>query len=109
MRSRFDGGAIVEQEAVARVLMFAKRIHLRLDVRVRAHEIAFKDTWGRSFTRYEGAWRLERQGTGTIVRYELEATPAFDVPAFLLTRLLRRDAREMIERLRAEIGRQRAR
>jgi len=37
------------------------------------------------------------------VRYELTAKPSFDVPAFLLKRLLQRDAREMIRRLQNEM------
>jgi carbon monoxide dehydrogenase subunit G len=104
VRSRFADGAVVEQESVAHVLMFAKRVHVLLDVHVHDNLIRFKDACGRSFARYEGAWRLERRGAVTVVQYDLEAQPAFDVPAFLLTRLLKRDARAMIERLRTEIA-----
>jgi hypothetical protein len=39
----------------------------------------------------------------TRISYRLTATPRFDVPNWLLSRLLKRDAVEMIERLRAEI------
>jgi Polyketide cyclase / dehydrase and lipid transport len=74
-------------------------------VQADANAIRFRDCSGRSFSRYEGAWRLERQDGRTVVRYDLTAQPSFDVPAFLLTRLLRRDAKQMIERLRLEIAR----
>ena len=42
---------------------------------------------------------------GTRITYELSAKPAFSVPEFVLTRLLRRDATQMIDRLRQEISR----
>jgi len=38
------------------------------------------------------------------VTYELSAKPSFDVPEFLLKRLLKRDASQMIERLKAEVA-----
>ena len=44
----------------------------------------------------------ERSGTDLI--YELTAKPAFNVPGMVLRRLLDRDAREMIDGLRAEIA-----
>lgn len=40
----------------------------------------------------------------TLVTYELTAQPTFDVPEFLLKRVLKRDAAEMIERLQREIA-----
>jgi hypothetical protein len=41
---------------------------------------------------------------GTKISYRLTATPRFDVPNWLLSRLLKRDAVDMIARLRAEIA-----
>jgi ribosome-associated toxin RatA of RatAB toxin-antitoxin module len=94
---------VVEQEATARVLFFSKTIHLKLLIRATPDTIAFKDACGRSFHRYEGAWTLREHEGRAIVRYELTAQPAFDVPGFILTRLLKRDADRMIARLRAEM------
>jgi hypothetical protein len=37
------------------------------------------------------------------VTYELSAQPSFDVPDFVLKRLLKRDAGQMIQRLKTEI------
>jgi hypothetical protein len=54
--------------------------------------------------KYEGAWRLAQVDGRTEITYELAARPNFDVPQFLLTRLLKRDARQMIERLRGEMA-----
>jgi ribosome-associated toxin RatA of RatAB toxin-antitoxin module len=100
---RADDGAVVEQEAVARFLMFSRRIHLVLEVQEAPGTIRFRDRHGESFELYEGLWTIsERDGT-TVVTYELSAKPSFDVPEFLLKRLLKRDASEMIERLKTEI------
>ena len=96
--------ALVEQEAVSRMMMFSKRIHLLLEVHESGENIHFRDVAGRSFSSYEGAWRLTRENGRTIVSYELRADPSFEVPEFLLKRLLKRDARTMIERLRGEMA-----
>jgi carbon monoxide dehydrogenase subunit G len=101
---RRDDRAVVEQEAVARFLMFSKRVNLVLEVEEAPLMIIFRDRCGQSFERYEGAWSMAEKGRDTHVTYRLTAKPAFDVPAWLLSRLLKRDATEMIERLRAEIA-----
>lgn len=100
---RSDAGLVVEQEAAATFLMFSKRIHLVLDVNEDRGLIRFRDRCKKSFEQYEGAWRLSATGGGTTVLYELAAKPAFDVPAFVLKRLFKRDAAAMIDRLQKEI------
>jgi len=95
---------LVQQEAVARMMMFSKRVHLLLEVHEAPGSIRFRDRAGKSFTHYEGAWRIRERPGGAEIVYRLHARPAFDVPEFLLKRLLRRDANEMIGRLRAEIA-----
>lgn len=100
---RSGSGLVVEQEAAATFLMFRKRIHLVLDVSAGDDSIRFRDRCGSSFAQYQGAWRLRRRGESTTVAYELTATPSFEVPAFVLKRLLKRDAAAMIGRLQAEI------
>jgi len=101
---RQDDRAVVEQEAVARFLMFSKRVHLVLEVQEAPMTIEFRDRCGQSFERYEGAWAMADIHGGTKISYRLTATPRFDVPNWLLSRLLKRDAVDMIERLRAEIA-----
>jgi hypothetical protein len=100
---RGDDLVTIEQEAVARFLMFSKRVHLVLEVEERPDTLRFRDRCGRSFARYEGVWKIAEREGRTLVTYELSAKPSFDVPAFVLTRLLKRDATRMIERLKAEI------
>lgn len=94
----------VEQEADAKFLTFSKRIHLLLDIDEAPHSLQFKDKSGKSFVRYEGSWRLNTERGRTVIRYVLVAKPAFSVPEFILSRLLRRDSGRMIEALQAEIA-----
>lgn len=101
--SRTDGGLVVEQEATAKFMMFSKRVHLVLEVSEDGNTIRFRDRCGRSFKTYEGAWILTQTNAATTVAYRLSAKPSFEVPGFVLKRLLKRDAAAMIDRLKAEI------
>lgn len=96
---------VVEQEAVSSVMMFSKRVHLRLAVERSGQGLRFQDELGTSFHRYVGRWDLSEANGHTVVDYGLSADPAFSVPGFLIRRLLSRDATEMIERLRGEMSR----
>ncbi|MBY0493409.1 MAG: SRPBCC family protein [Cyanobacteria bacterium] len=102
--SRTQAGVVIEQEATAKFMMFSKKVHLLLDVSENGGTIRFRDRCGKSFAIYEGAWRLTGTRGSTTVTYELSAQPKFEVPAFVLRRLLRRDAVLMIDRLIAEIA-----
>jgi hypothetical protein len=86
-------------------MMFSRRIHLVLEIQEEQGAIRFRDRCGESFSRYEGACTIVERDGATTITYELSAKPSFDVPDFLLARLLKRDARQMIDRLRAEIAR----
>jgi carbon monoxide dehydrogenase subunit G len=97
--------AVVEQEAVARFLMFSRRVHLVLEVQEAGMTIRFRDRCGTSFRHYAGAWTLVEQARQTTITYELTAAPSFDVPEFLLKRLLKRDADRMIDLLKSAIAR----
>jgi len=104
VRERSERRAVVEQEAVSRMMMFSKKVHLMLEITEEGHVIRFRDRCGRSFEQYEGAWRITARGTGSEITYELTAKPSFDVPEFILKRLLKRDSTRTIERLAAEIA-----
>jgi len=95
---------VVEQEAVAKLAMFSRRIHLLLEVRQEGGEILFRDRCGRSFRTYEGVWRVTPNGETAVIEYELAADPAFAVPGWVLKRMLQRDAKQMIEHLQTEIA-----
>jgi carbon monoxide dehydrogenase subunit G len=101
---RTGSTAVVEQEAVSRFMLFSKRVHLVLDVQEDAGSIRFRDRCGSSFVSYEGAWLISEHDSLTVVDYQLSARPSFDVPAFVLKRLLKRDAAQLIDRIKAEIA-----
>jgi len=103
VRERGTGWAVVEQEASSGLMMFSKRVHLVLEIREQPAALLFRDRCGRSFARYEGAWRLSQQDGQTVIDYELTAQPSFDVPGWMLKRVVRRDSAELIERLQREI------
>jgi ribosome-associated toxin RatA of RatAB toxin-antitoxin module len=106
---RGDGHVIVEQTSVVHVLMFSKRVQLLLDIQETHREIRFQDRCGTSFERYAGAWKIIEEDGGTAITYELVSKPTFAVPGSLLKRLFKRDARTMIEGLRAEMAARAAR
>jgi carbon monoxide dehydrogenase subunit G len=101
---RTSSHTVVEQEAVSSIMMFSKRVHLVLEIYEQADALLFHDRCGRSFARYEGAWRVSAENGRTTVTYELTADPSFDIPAFVIKRLLRRDSAQMIGRLQLEIA-----
>jgi carbon monoxide dehydrogenase subunit G len=101
---RVNGRTIVEQEAVSRVMLFSKRMHLVLEINEGADTLRFNDRCGRSFVRYEGAWRVYDRNGLTEILYDLVAQPSFDVPEFVLKRVLKRNSEQMIEQLRREIA-----
>jgi ribosome-associated toxin RatA of RatAB toxin-antitoxin module len=101
---RTEGRILVEQEAMSRFMMFSKKVHLLLEVTQDDSSLRFVDRCGKSFTTYQGTWRAITSGGRTTVTYELTAKPAFDVPEFILKRLLKRDSVQMIDRLQREIA-----
>ena len=101
---RENGRVVVEQQAVSRLMMFSKRLHLVLDIEEGAGTLTFSDRCRRSFARYEGEWRLSERNGRTLIIYELLAQPTFDVPEFVLRRVLKRDSRELIARVKREIA-----
>jgi carbon monoxide dehydrogenase subunit G len=101
---RSPGRLLVEQEAVSRLLLFSKKVHLVLEVTEEDNVIRFVDRSGKSFTSYRGSWHAQSVAHGTRITYALEADPAFEVPEFILRRLLRRDSAQMIGALQDEIA-----
>ncbi|MGH9308441.1 MAG: SRPBCC family protein, partial [Vicinamibacterales bacterium] len=101
---RTDGQAVVEQEANPRFMMFSRRVHLVLEVVEEPSAIRFRDRCGKSFSQYEGSWQVREERNGATITYQLSAKPSFAVPEFVLKRLLKRDAVQMIARLRGAIA-----
>jgi ribosome-associated toxin RatA of RatAB toxin-antitoxin module len=105
VRERTAERVLLEQEAVAKLMFFSKRVHLLLEVQETPGTIRFKDVSHKSFELYDGGWTLTVQGDRTVIGYRLSAKPSFSVPEFVLTRLLKRDSIRMIEGLQAEMAR----
>ena len=95
---------LVEQEAVSQFMLFSKTVHLLLEVTEEGDAIRFTDKSGKSFESYQGSWTAVQKSGGTTITYELRAKPGFDVPEFILKRLLKRDSGLMINRLRGEFA-----
>ena len=100
---RTPGGMMVEQQAVSKFMLFSKRVHLLLDVRQDEGTIRFSDHCGKSFSAYTGSWMVTQHDSLTMVDYQLSAKPTFEVPGFVLKRLLKQDSALLIERIKAEI------
>ena len=101
---RTEGRVVVEQEGISRFMLFSKRVHLVLEITEGPDSVRFRDRCGRSFSHYEGQWRVVARDGGTDIVYELRADPSFSVPETILKRLLRRDSGRMIESLREEMA-----
>jgi carbon monoxide dehydrogenase subunit G len=105
VHERSSGRAVIEQEAVSKFMMFSRRVHLVLEISEREDALSFRDRCRKSFARYEGEWRVTATNGGTALVYVLTAEPSFEVPAFILKRLLERDSKDMIKQLRGEVSR----
>jgi ribosome-associated toxin RatA of RatAB toxin-antitoxin module len=101
---RTAAGMLVEQQAVSKFMMFSKRVHLLLEVREGRDTIHFSDRCGKSFSAYDGSWMVSQHDSLTVVDYQLRAKPMFEVPPFVLKRLLKRDSAQLIERIKAQIA-----
>ena len=100
---RRDQQALVEQEAVVKLMFFSTHIHLLLGIDESPTAIRFVDRSGKSFVSYQGAWTLAERDDQVEITYSLTAKPSFEAPAFMIRRLMRRDASDQITRLRAEM------
>jgi len=103
--ARADGALLVEQKAVGGMFGLERVATLLLEVRREKESLLFEDVGRESFWRYEGEWRVQATARGSTATYRLVAQPDFIVPPFVLGRVLRRGARELLDDVRAEIVR----
>ena len=104
VKEREPGRVLLEQHGVGRAWIFSMPMHVVLDVREHDQRLlAFRDTCGKSFTSYEGAWELASAGTGTRVTYHLKAAPTGGQPAALTRAAMRGNVKRLLEEVRAEI------
>jgi hypothetical protein len=94
---------VLEQEALGKVFLFSKRIHVVLDVREEPRSrIRFEDLAKRDFTYYAGSWQLTEVPQGVELIYRLDCQRRFSAPNFVAKDAMRKAA----EQLLAEVGRE---
>lgn len=104
VKQREPGRVLLEQHGVGRAWIFSMPMHVVLDVREHDQRLlAFRDTCGKSFTSYEGAWELASVGARTRVTYHLKAAPTGGQPAALTRAAMRGNVKRLLEEVRAEI------
>jgi len=104
VKARGDGYLLVEQESVAKVLWFRRKLDVVLKVREEPPRlIAFEDVSKTSFERYEGSWTLHDAPGGREVVYRL--TVKGGLIGLVARSRSQTMVRELLEQVRAEIAR----
>jgi carbon monoxide dehydrogenase subunit G len=104
VKQRETGRVLLEQHGVGRAWIVSMPMHVVLDVREHDQRVlAFRDTCGKSFTTYEGAWELATVGSRTRVTYHLKADPNGRQPAVLARAAIRGSVKKLLEEVRIEI------
>ena len=99
-----DGPRRVRQEAVQKVLLFRKTVHVALELEEdRPYRVGFKDALKRDFKLFEGAWTIEPRGDSLTVRYALDAEPVTQPPGIVGRMVMSGSAHDQLEQVRAEI------
>lgn len=101
---RGDGPRRVNQEAVQKVLLFRKTVHVALEIEEdRPYRVGFQDVLKRDFHRFEGAWTIEPHGDSLTVRYALDAEPRTQPPGMVGRMVMSGSAHDQLEQVRDEI------
>ena len=106
--TRADGSMLIEQKAVGGMFFLSRTVTILLEVRKMEGGLTFEDVGRESFWRYEGGWRTESVPGGVKVAYHLIAEPDFPAPAMVMSRVMKKGARRLLEEVRAEILRRQA-
>ena len=106
VRERQGGAVLLEQEAVAGLLFFRKKVRVTLDVREEPPgRLSFSDSTGKTFEVYEGSWELSDGGGGTLVTYKLRAKGGSGAPGFVTRAVSRKAVSGLLAEVRAEMER----
>ena len=99
-------GVLLQQEALARVWIFTRKVDISLDVTEQPmSRIFFEDVWCRDFYFYRGEWEILDRGKELEIVYRLELKRKFVAPNFIVRRALERDAKDLLSEVRTEIQR----
>lgn len=109
LETRPDGTLLVEQKATGGMFFLTRTVTILLVVRREADDLAFEDVGRESFWRYEGGWSTAETPAGTRVNYRLVAQPDFVAPSMIMSRAMKRGARDLLDQVRVEIERRRDR
>ncbi|GEM_PF-3283652 len=106
VRQRQGNQVVLEQEARGKFLFFSRDIYILLSVTEDPpRSMSFRDTSGKSFSFYEGSWKLEVFPDKTQIFYTLEAKPRFMTVNFLTKRIIKKQIYNLLEQVQAEIAR----
>jgi carbon monoxide dehydrogenase subunit G len=108
LETRADGTLLVEQKAVGGMYFLRRSVTILLEVRRGEGSLQFEDVGREDFWRYEGGWTAEPAASGAHVSYRLIAQPDFAAPSMIMSRVMKRGARELLDQVRAEILRREA-
>ncbi len=107
--SRDGNNVVVEQEVVASVLFFSKRIRLLLQILESPQRaVAFRDVAGDDFKSYVGFWKLEEVSDSLRVSYGLDLERGFSAPDFVARSFFRKQAESVLSAMREDILRRAA-
>jgi carbon monoxide dehydrogenase subunit G len=106
VRERQAGLVLLEQESVGRTFLFRHTVRVLLEVREQPPgSISFKDIARKCFKSYEGEWRLEPAGAGTLVRYRVDVVEGPELPFYVPKGAVKNAARELLDAVAAEMHR----
>jgi hypothetical protein len=108
LETRADGSLLVEQKAVGGMFFLKRTVTILLEVRRGEGSLEFEDVGREDFWRYEGGWTTKPAATGVLVSYSLIAQPDFAAPTMIMSRVMKRGARDLLDEVRAEILRREA-
>lgn len=103
--NRRDGSLLVAQRAVGELFFLSKTMRILLEVRRSPEFLRFTDVGHQDFRTYDGEWEVRPLSVGARVNYHLLVEPGFAAPAFIMSRTLKRGARDLLDQVRAEIVR----
>lgn len=103
-RGREEGFLLLEQESIGRAFLFRHTVRVLLEVREQPPgRISFKDIARKCFKSYEGEWRLEPVGAGTLVRYRVDVVEEPELPFYVPKGAVKSAARELLNAVTAEM------
>ena len=106
--SRNGGHVLVDQRGTASLLFLSFPIEVRLDIEEMPFELVESHAVSGNFHDLSGTYRLEVRGERLHLRYHGRFTPAFDIPPFIGTMVVRHTLEQRFDAMVKEILRRQA-